>query len=510
MPATDEAADSRDSTQTPAPDVVSPKGPADPTPSDTTTTSEGDLQAGAPVESAHTSNGASTAKADGAPSVDVQPEDATNAAGDMGVIFHTGIEWAHLDTTGWPPSAHKALRGLREELSKRPPPLPLSSEPAYPEDDVLMEESAEEPSKPKEGEGNAPQNPPPAAEEAAPPQSRLLSRIAAASAHIPVATGASEDGPGATAAYTQGPFPVIHLSHPTAPLDHIDPGQLAEWDAIPTGKLVAVPFDNNALDPATHSAVASRIRQVVQDVTHLENVGVAAPLRSTAAALSKAHPNAFLIFDLTPIATKMLLDAHVWSSRPITFRVIQLDPTIPFLLFPLAGFTTTDVTTVLRTVHDHWTRPKMAEFFDKIVKASALSEYPLTEDGILAFIASLKVERVDTKSPGGILKPRFNIMADGPSLGDDERWYAVRSYLRDIQYTSNLYGTGTAQDTTHCPICHGADHPRGLCPFPSLPGWNGPAHRPTAQITSPRGPGGQNRWRGTMQGRGRRGRPPPF
>ena len=112
MPATDEAADSRDSTQTPAPDVVSPKGPADPTPSDTTTTSKGDLQAGAPVESAHTSNGASTAKADGAPSVDVQPEDATNAAGDTGVIFHTGIEWAHLDTTGWPPSAHKALRGL--------------------------------------------------------------------------------------------------------------------------------------------------------------------------------------------------------------------------------------------------------------------------------------------------------------------------------------------------------------------------------------------------------------
>ena len=68
--------------------------------------------------------------------------------------------------------------------------------------------------------------------------------------------------------------------------------------------------------------------------------------------------------------------------------------------------------------------------------------------------------------------PHFNIYAKGDIINDDETWLQLKKYLRNRNYKTMLIGTGSATEDFVCNICHGHDHPGGLCPFPRIPGWN--------------------------------------
>lgn len=70
------------------------------------------------------------------------------------------------------------------------------------------------------------------------------------------------------------------------------------------------------------------------------------------------------------------------------------------------------------------------------------------------------------------------------------------------------HGEFVRPEGSSCPICHAADHPRGHCPWPSLPGWHGPGLRPPQRAPPPSdgsGPGApppsRKRERGTSRGR---------
>ena len=57
------------------------------------------------------------------------------------------------------------------------------------------------------------------------------------------------------------------------------------------------------------------------------------------------------------------------------------------------------------------------------------------------------------------------------SLAD---WQRYHSYFSHYPFVDFHLGTGRAVSFPECYGCHGADHPRGLCPFPLLPNWHGP------------------------------------
>jgi hypothetical protein len=63
----------------------------------------------------------------------------------------------------------------------------------------------------------------------------------------------------------------------------------------------------------------------------------------------------------------------------------------------------------------------------------------------------------------------------GELIQNDDLWVLLRNYLTGRTYATPLQGNGTTEIApNNCGICHGIDHPRGLCAFPDLEDWNGP------------------------------------
>jgi hypothetical protein len=165
----------------------------------------------------------------------------------------------------------------------------------------------------------------------------------------------------------------------------------------------------------------------------------------------------------------------VWSSTSITFRVTPLDLVKPNFLFQIKGFTTkiTDLIRDLVTItwHDAITREFVASILDQIPDC----ERPHLTTAIKNFIDSAYVTRLDTRDSGNVLAPCYNIYAKSALIPNDSTWSLLRMHLANRQYIVPMQGEGTTKITLfHCGLCHGIDHPRGLCLFPEVEGWNGP------------------------------------
>ncbi|KAJ8587402.1 hypothetical protein M405DRAFT_821591 [Rhizopogon salebrosus TDB-379] len=110
-----------------------------------------------------------------------------------------------------------------------------------------------------------------------------------------------------------------------------------------------------------------------------------------------------------------------------------------------------------------------------------------------SLINSIHVELLDFKVSGGLSVPRFNIFALSPTR-NAKAWTDLRSFLRILEYPTGLDGCGIAVALSPCPICHSIAHPRGLCPFPGIPLWNGPkaGNKNTSNVTRHKGRGKNN------------------
>jgi len=99
----------------------------------------------------------------------------------------------------------------------------------------------------------------------------------------------------------------------------------------------------------------------------------------------------------------------------------------------------------------------------------------------------MSVKMLETRTKGGILAPTFQVYAIGGIINEDNTWCQLRSYLASRDYIIPFEDPGiNALPITDCSLCHGADHPRGLCPFPLTNGWNGPSRRQDPPLVDPR------------------------
>ncbi|KAI0040848.1 hypothetical protein FA95DRAFT_1576713 [Auriscalpium vulgare] len=297
-------------------------------------------------------------------------------------------------------------------------------------------------------------------------------------------------GPGVAAAlnppsFTSGTFPQIHFVHHAVAFEDTSPSQITAWFHLPMAKLVVRPFEPPARTPTEQAPVAIKLAQQLAAITGLASVEVSAPQRSPAAINAGRYPKGYLAHGLTPDAVQLLLARGVWSSRELTFHAIAFEARLPSLLFRLAGLTTRDPAVVRRIVRFTWSTTPVLDFFAALVDSTRGNERPLTDAHIKHLIASMRATRVDFKQPGGILStPHYAITIDSSEIPEDVLWYTIASRLKSLRYESPIHGTGVFEPLSLCLLCHGVDHPRGLCPFPDVPGWNGGGQRP-AQFSAP-------------------------
>ena len=215
-----------------------------------------------------------------------------------------------------------------------------------------------------------------------------------------------------------------------------------------------------------------KIFSAVIDITKSQHVAVSPPRPSQAAIEAGCTPTCFLIYHLAEDESQLLLERSVWSSKNITFQVARSYSTCPDFLFSIKGFTTTHV---YKIVHSVWHDSKTRSFLNSIIEDSPQGESANENQAISHFIASMWVTLLPVKKKRQYLSPSLQCLRERKSDPPSSYMDPLRDYLADQVYASLMLGNGKAEIAPyHCGICRGVDHPRGLCPFPDIKGWNGP------------------------------------
>lgn len=304
----------------------------------------------------------------------------------------------------------------------------------------------------------------------------ILARLAAV-AKIPSSDHSQGHANSLLNKYTNGTMPEIHDIAPMALLEGIDEKQLSIWLQTATGKVLARPFDLAVSYQPNHHAIAKTLIAAVNEITGQNNIAVAAPIRSK--NYRKKHPITFLIHNLSPNGVSTLLEKGIWSSNEISFQAAPLNQDKPNFLFTLTGVLTQELDHVKPLMAAAWVDRVTGNFVKELIEQTPPGEQEQLALDIDNFLHSTTVTKLDIKSKGGKGDPHFNLYADSKFLKKDETWIEIRNFLKGRVYHSQLYGKGEARESFfYCSLCHGRDHPRGLCQFPKLPGWNGGGRNP--------------------------------
>jgi len=240
-----------------------------------------------------------------------------------------------------------------------------------------------------------------------------------------------------------------------------------------------------------HNDTGDRIFDAVGKITRSKTYGVASPVKeedlkellakqrhqSAGQKWKRADeclPGTFLIHSLSPVHYQILTQQTMWASQNITFRIIPSEMTCPTFLFTIKGLQTNSIEVVESCIREMWNDGTTTQFIQNSLAALVETECDNTTCSIQAFLDSMWVEILETKRQEGLQKPTFNVFANGKFINNPNAWSNIRSHLAERNYYNSKFGNGHIPDKpSHCGLCHGADHLRGLCPFPEIDGWKG-------------------------------------
>ncbi|KAG2741597.1 hypothetical protein P692DRAFT_20637543, partial [Suillus brevipes Sb2] len=276
-----------------------------------------------------------------------------------------------------------------------------------------------------------------------------------------------------------GGFPAVHMSHSAQIFDHLNNQVLLAWFQVEHPKFLVRVFDHTGKDVAECAAIiAERIHVSISVIAEFVNQDAppvrVSPPQPQGGKEAKHLPIGFLVHKVSEETKNLILNQRIWSAADLTFEALPFSCNHPpELLFCLSGFTTLDAETILQTVKDTWSNEENSPRIEGFLSNCALPNNVPIYMAAHNFIKSARAELLDSKITGGLSVPRFNILATSPT-NDAKTWTDLRSFLSTLHYPTSLDGCGTATALSACQICHSLAHPRGLCPFPQVPLWNGP------------------------------------
>ena len=293
-------------------------------------------------------------------------------------------------------------------------------------------------------------------------------------------------------------FPASHRGMAGEFLVGLNPETIDAWCDLPDPKFFLRVFGyDGSLPHERHATLIGLVRIAFGEIskstgTMEPEARVAPPSPTTPPSM---HPLiTFLAHGMTTDFANMVLKQRIWSSSEITFEALPFEPDlIPSLTICIAGFTSPDEKAAQMAVHATWSstanQAKLIETLqhhDPLFKGEDQKEE--ARRAIAEMTHSLRVELINYKEQGGIPAPRFNVFTTTPT-SDMLVWTHIKKYLFTLTYPSVLIGTSRCAPLFSCQICHSFSHPRGLCPFPTLPGWKGPKHEPEYRGSTTRGHG---------------------
>ncbi|KAF7798552.1 hypothetical protein EIP86_009774 [Pleurotus ostreatoroseus] len=220
-------------------------------------------------------------------------------------------------------------------------------------------------------------------------------------------------------------------------------------------------------------------------------------------------PYSFFLWGLSQGDVDRIVGRKVLASRGITIIARRFSWLTPYLFGVVRG---------LRNISDpdeiyDRVKPRLQACLPAILDIAAADNPDVANDPDRAahearIMRSLLVTFLDIKEPGGRSTPEFFVYAHIPVI-NVAALDAARAVLKGVDWYDPLLGRPEfGMPQAHwCLLCHGADHPRGLCPLPNTPDWLGPRHDGRRQrdddVAPLPGPSTRGGPRGRGRGRGR-------
>lgn len=312
----------------------------------------------------------------------------------------------------------------------------------------------------------------------------------------------------------------IHFDSMVGPGIGIDGDQLEEFMESP-GSIFFTVWASKVYDKGS-KALQTHAETSIHAATG-EEILLMPPKRS-AIGRARDGPIAYLATGVSEEARNTLLEQGCYSMRSpqVTFFAHAAKCEFPRWICGLHGFWDYRNVDALREgianqlTSDEASTKKFREIM-KIIINSDESNLTTTDldDAIAATVSTLEVKVLADYTPDEIEDFKLNIYLYSPTT-NPAHYMLFRQAARDIKYYVKGRGSATQWYPPPCTGCHGADHPRGLCPFTTIPGWNGSlpegaikneANRPTGQYGGKRRQGDYEEYDDRYTARGGRGYP---
>lgn len=282
-------------------------------------------------------------------------------------------------------------------------------------------------------------------------------------------------------------FPVTYRGSAAEFMLNLASSTVLAWRAMAEPKFFVRFYDYDGTDGAAkHQTLVLKLQKSLEIIashagSSSTSIKISPPVAPVSAARDASPPITFLVYGASQLLRKIVVEQRIWSVPQVTFEAYPFESNaIPTIILCLAGFICPDDDTVANSVKTAWLHPLPVTQLAEILLASdptfsGEKAVLQAQSAVRDMANSARSEPLNFRTPGGAPSPRWNIYVTPPT-SRIAAWTKIKEYVDELIYPSTLSGTGIVCKLFYCTICHSHNHPRGLCPFPDIQGWNGPQH----------------------------------
>ncbi|KAH9853532.1 hypothetical protein C2E23DRAFT_884704 [Lenzites betulinus] len=183
----------------------------------------------------------------------------------------------------------------------------------------------------------------------------------------------------------------------------------------------------------------------------------------------KTHAGTWAVIRLSSPAAERMAEQRMWSDKTITFCVHRWDFRTPKLVVRLKDLDLEHDEDLVQMVWETFNGPYVLPHIRSLIDAGHVYPVDAPPEELANYIlGSLNVQV--TKMGGKAVEAA--VYCEPPSIKIPE-WTQWREAVASAPF-STLLSRATAVIPTPCQGCHNAAHSAEYCPYPLLPGWNGP------------------------------------
>jgi hypothetical protein len=253
-----------------------------------------------------------------------------------------------------------------------------------------------------------------------------------------------------------------------------------QWHGKPGPKLWVRLYCTRYTDDL--SAEATHIREVIKCIVNAPNVLVSTPIAKVHPSGPFSAPWHFLVSGMMQNTTDCLVGLQMVATDAAIIFTLPFNKPLPLYIGTLKGYlldiSPKESTIVADAIQATLiASPKIGAFAHARLSASDAGAVAAAYRSIC--VHGFKVKKSDTE-----LHNMWNVYCDCPPQMSFDACLQWVKLIKNFMFPTEDHGVGTMCNVTDrgtdqqflCLGCKSADHPTGLCPFPSLPGWIGPAH----------------------------------